>query len=66
MTVISFYRSGSSPLSGQKNKQEERKNSGTLFGSIAGALTKTDDRALNAEYDYYAMVADIIKRTFGI
>jgi len=66
MSTISVYRSGCSPLSGQKNKQEERKSSNSVFQNILGAVTKTNDRALEEEYDYYAMVTDIIKAVLGI
>lgn len=66
ISTISIYRSGASPLSWQKNKHEERKNSESLFQNILGAVTKTDDRALEEEYDYYAMVSDIIKSILGI
>lgn len=66
MTTISIYRSGQSPLSGQQNKRENRKNSDSLFQNILGAVTKTDEQALAKEYDYYDMVATAIKSILGI
>ncbi len=66
VSTISIYRAGCSPMSGQKNKQEERKGSNSLFQNILGAVTKTDDRSLAEEYDYYAMVEDVIKNVLGI
>lgn len=66
MTTIEIFRSGRSYRSGQKNLQEERKGSGSLFRNVLGALTKTDDQGLEEEYDYYAMVADVVKSCFGI
>lgn len=65
MSTISIYRSGHSLLSAQKNKQQERRSSNSLFVNILGAATKVDDRGLAEEYDYYALVTDIIKSTFG-
>ena len=66
ITTVEIYRSGVSALSGQKNKQEERRNSNSLFQNILGAVTKTDEMGLSEEYDYYSMVADVIKEVFGI
>ena len=66
VTTISIFRSGTSPLSQKSNLKDMRKSSDSLFQNILGAVTKTDEQGLEAEYDYYAMVADIIKEAFGI
>lgn len=65
LSTISIYRSGNSPLSAQKRKQRERNSSKSLIVNILGATTKVDERGLAEEYDYYALVADVIKSTFG-
>lgn len=65
-STISVFRSGVSPLSAQYNKKELRKNDSSLFKNILGALTSVDNQALDAEYDYYALVIDIIKDCFNI
>lgn len=66
VTTIGIFRSGTSPLSQKSNLKDMRKASDSLFQNILGAVTKTDEQGLDAEYDYYAMVADIIKKAFGI
>lgn len=65
-TTIQIYRSGISPLSQKSNLRDMRKNSDSLFQNLLGAVTKTDEQGISQEYDYYAIVADIIKTTFGI
>lgn len=64
-TTYTIYRSGCSPRSAQKNQQEDRKASSNLLVNILGAVTKVDDQGLDEEYDYYAMVANVIKTVMG-
>ena len=66
VTTIGVYYTGYSPNSGQKSLKESRQKSSSMFDNILGAFTKTDDRAFEEEYDYYAMVVDVLKSTFGV
>ena len=65
-TGIEIWRYGTSALSYKQNKKEERKSSSSLFQNIVGGLTKTDSQGLEAEYMYYDLVADVLKKIFGI
>ena len=66
MTYFEIYRSGTSPRSYDSNKKDEWKASNSLFKNILGAVAKTDERGIREEYDYYDMVADIIKECLGV
>ncbi len=66
VTTCSIYRSGISPRSQKANKKDHYKNSSSFFENVLGALTQTDEMGIEEEYDYYAMVADIIKEMFHI
>ena len=65
-TFINIYRSGTSNLHRQKNIQQQRKNSDSLFQNILGAVSKTDEAGLNIEEDFYTIVCDAIKEILGV
>ncbi|MBR7081235.1 MAG: hypothetical protein IKI49_00780 [Oscillospiraceae bacterium] len=62
--TINYY--GQSALTGKKNLEEDRKKSGSLGRMALGAIFKTDNSAFEAEYQYYDVVDEAIKDTFGI
>ena len=66
VTTIGVYHCGSSAYIGQANLKEFRKNSDFTLDRIAGFFTKTDNRAMQAEDDYYQMVFDVLNRALGL
>ncbi|MBQ9535079.1 MAG: hypothetical protein IJU78_04485 [Clostridia bacterium] len=62
--TINYY--GQSSLTGKKNLEAERKNSGSLGRMALSAIFKTDNSAFEAEYQYYDVVDEAIKETFGV
>lgn len=65
-TFINIYRSGISNLHRQKNVQQQRKNSDSLFQNFLGAISRTDEAGLDVEEDYYTIICDAIKGILGV
>lgn len=61
---VNYY--GESKLTGQKNQEESRKNSGSLAKMALGAIFKADQQALDAEYNYYTVIQDALRELLGI
>lgn len=61
---VNYY--GESRLTGQKNQEDARRNSGSLAKMALGAIFKADQQALDAEYNYYEIVQDALRELFGI
>lgn len=66
VTTIGIYHSGQSPNSGKAALKEQRQKSSSLFDNFMGAVTRTNDQGMAEEYDYYGLVFDVIRKTFGI
>ncbi len=65
-TFINIYRSGTSTLNQQKYKQQQRKNSDSLFQNLLGAISGTDEAGLAAESDYYDILCNTIRAILGV
>ncbi len=57
---------GTSVLTGKKNQDEDRKNSGSLAKMALGAIFKVDQQAYDAEYNYYTIIEDALKEVLGV
>lgn len=54
---------GTSTLTSQKNKQEERNQSGSLGGMLLNMISGVNENDYNAEYQYYDMLEQIFVET---
>lgn len=61
---VNYY--GQSTLTGKKNQEEDRKNSGSLAKMALGAIFKVDQQAFDAEYNYYAVIFDALREVLGM
>ena len=57
---------GTSVLTGKKNQDEDRKNSGSLAKMALGAIFKVDQQAYDAEYNYYTIIEDALREVLGV
>lgn len=56
MSIVTMTYYGQSTLTGQKNKQQEREESGSLGGMLLNIFKSVDNSQYQAEYEYYDML----------
>lgn len=62
MVAMTYY--GQSALTGQKNKQQEREQNGSLGGILMNLFSSVDETQYAAEYDYYDMLEEMFSEMF--
>lgn len=65
MATLAFQYYGMSVLTGKANETEERKKSGTFSGFLLNKAFGVNQAELDAEYEYYEMLDNLLAEAMG-